>query len=99
VLWQSLDVAHGFVFRRSLHREVGWFLAFQDAVDVGGGKPIQRGLINPEGDQSALGDDYQTLSEILAHGLLWLDNGAIIVSLAQAYVFNVFGWLAEAARG
>ena len=42
-----------FVFRRSLHREVGWFLAFQDAVDVGGGKPIQGGLINTEGDQSA----------------------------------------------
>jgi hypothetical protein len=53
----SLDVEHGFVFRRSLHREVGWFLAFQDAVDVGGGKPIQRGLINPEGDQSAFGDE------------------------------------------
>jgi hypothetical protein len=28
----SLDVEHGFVFRRRLHREVGWFLAFQDAV-------------------------------------------------------------------
>ena len=28
----GLDVEHGFVFRRSLHREVGWFLAFQDAV-------------------------------------------------------------------
>jgi hypothetical protein len=53
----GLDVEHGFVFRRSLHREVGWFLAFQDAVDVGGGKPIQRGLINPEGDQSAFGDE------------------------------------------
>ena len=43
-----LMLSTGFVFRRSLHREVGWFLAFQDAVDVGGGKPIQRGLINPE---------------------------------------------------
>jgi hypothetical protein len=53
----GLDVEHGFVFRRSLHREVDWFLAFQDAVDVGGGKPIQRGLINPEGDQSAFGDE------------------------------------------
>ena len=53
----GLDVEHGFVFRRSLHREVGWFLAFQDAVDEGGGKPIQRGLINPEGDQSAFGDE------------------------------------------
>src|SRR5262249_26375714 len=53
----GLDVEHGFVFRRSLHRGVGWFLAFQDAVDVGGGKPIQRGLINPEGDQSAFGDE------------------------------------------
>jgi hypothetical protein len=37
-----------FVFRWSLHREVGWFLAFQDAVDEGGGKPIQYGLINPK---------------------------------------------------
>src|SRR5262245_26736378 len=45
----SLDVEHSFVFRRSLHREVGWFLALENAVDVGGGKPIQRGLINPEG--------------------------------------------------
>jgi len=53
----GLDVEHGFVFRRSPHREVGWFLAFQDAVDVGGGKPIQRGLINPEGDQSAFGEE------------------------------------------
>jgi hypothetical protein len=77
----GLDVEHGFVFRRSLHREVGWFLAFQDAVDVGGGKPIQRGLINPEGDQSAFGDET-----------------ARPIAL-QAYVFNVFGWLAEAARG
>ena len=53
----GLDVEHGFVFRRSPHREVGWFLAFQDAVDVGGGKPIQGGLINPEGDQSAFGEE------------------------------------------
>jgi hypothetical protein len=53
----GLDVEHGFVFRRSLRREVGWFLAFQDAVDVGGGRPIQGGLINPEGDQSAFGEE------------------------------------------
>ena len=66
----SLDVEHGFVFRRSLHREVGWFLAFQDAVDVGGGKPIQRGLINPEGDQSAFGDET---AEVMG------SNGAMIV--------------------
>ena len=59
-----------FVFRRSLHREVGWFLAFQDAVDVGGGKPIQRGLINPEGDQSAFGDET---AEVMG------SNGAMIV--------------------
>ena len=54
----------------SLHREVGWFLAFQDAVDVGGGKPIQRGLINPEGDQSAFGDET---AEVMR------SNGAMIV--------------------
>src|SRR5262245_5277981 len=66
----SLDVEHGFVFRRSLHRKVGWFLAFQDAVDVGGGKPIQRGPINPEGDQSAFGDET---AEVMG------SNGAMIV--------------------
>ena len=66
----GLDVEYGFVFRRSLHREVGWFLAFQDAVDVGGGKPIQRGLINPEGDQSAFGDET---AEVMG------SNGAMIV--------------------
>ena len=66
----GLDVEHGFVFRRSLHREVGWFLVFQDAVDVGGGKPIQRGLINPEGDQSAFGDET---AEVMG------PNGAMIV--------------------
>ena len=38
-------------------RQIGSFLAFQDAVDVGGGRPIQRRLINPEGDQSAFGDE------------------------------------------
>ena len=32
-------------------------LAFQDAVDVGGDRPIQGGLINPEGDQSAFGEE------------------------------------------
>jgi hypothetical protein len=63
-------LSHGFVFRRSLHREVGWFLAFQDAVDVGGGKPIQRGLINPEGGQSAFGDET---AEVMG------SNGAMIV--------------------
>ena len=52
----GLDVEHGFVFR--LHREVG------------GGKPTQRGLINPEGDQSAFGDET---AEVM--GL----NGAMIV--------------------
>src|SRR5262249_15365799 len=68
VLWQSCE--HGFVFRRSLHREVGWFLAFQDAVDVVGGKPIERGLINPEGDQSVFGDET---AEVMG------SNGGMIV--------------------
>jgi len=44
--------------------------AFQDAVDVGGGKPIQRGLINPEGDQSGFGDET---AEVMG------SNGAMIV--------------------
>ena len=38
--------------------------------DVGGGKPIQRGLINPEGDQSAFGDET---AEVMG------SNGAMIV--------------------
>ena len=46
------------------------FSAFQDAVDVGGGKPIQRGLINPEEDQSAFGDET---AEVMG------SNGAMIV--------------------
>ena len=37
---------------------------------VGGGKPIQRGLINPEGDQSAFGDET---AEVMG------SNGAMIV--------------------
>src|SRR5262249_40857801 len=41
-----------------------------DAVDVGGGKPIQRGLINPEGDQSVFGDET---AEVMG------SNGAMIV--------------------
>ena len=38
--------------------------------DVGGGKPIQRGLINPEGDQSVFGDET---AEVMG------SNGAMIV--------------------
>jgi hypothetical protein len=53
----GLDVEHSFVFHRQLHRQIGRLPALKDAVDVGGGKPIQRGLINPEGDQSAFGDE------------------------------------------
>ena len=41
-----------------------------NAVDVGGGKPIQRGLINPEGDQSVFGDETAEVME---------SNGAMIV--------------------
>jgi hypothetical protein len=54
----------------ALAQRLGWFLAFQDAVDVGGGKPIQRGLINPEEDQSAFGDET---AEVMG------SNGAMIV--------------------
>ena len=38
--------------------------------DVGGGKPIHRGLINPEGDQSAFGEET---AEVMG------SNGAMIV--------------------
>src|SRR5262249_28266102 len=41
-----------------------------DGDDGGGGKPIQRGLINPEGDQSAFGDET---AEVMG------SNGAMIV--------------------
>jgi hypothetical protein len=49
----GLDVEHGFVFRRSLHRKVGRFLAFEDTVDVTGGAPVLVDSIRSIGDQAA----------------------------------------------
>src|SRR5262245_64709548 len=46
------------------------FSPFRMRSDVGGGKPIQRGLINPEGDQSVFGDET---AEVMG------SNGAMIV--------------------
>ena len=34
-----LEVDRQFIFGRCLHREIGWLLAFEDAVDVGGRAP------------------------------------------------------------
>src|SRR5262249_22937295 len=39
---------------RSLHRQVGWLLALEDAVDVAGGEPIRFGLIDSVGEEPAL---------------------------------------------
>jgi hypothetical protein len=35
-LLRRLEVDHQLVFRRRLHRQVGWLLALEDAVDVAG---------------------------------------------------------------
>ena len=37
---RGLEVDHEFVLGRCLHRQVGWLLALEDAIDVAGGAPI-----------------------------------------------------------
>ena len=88
----SLDVEHGFVFRRSLHREVGWFLAFQDAV------VSVASNCTGASDKVAITAAWRA-SRRPGTGQQRRARRLGLQSRAQAYVFNVFGWLAEAARG
>ena len=88
----SLDLEHGFVFRRSLHREVGWFLAFQDAV------VSVASNCTGASDKVAITAAWRA-SRRPGTGQQRRARRLGLQSRAQAYVFNVFGWLAEAARG
>ena len=42
----GLEVDHQLVFSRCLHRQVGWLLALEDAIDIAGRAPV---LVNPSG--------------------------------------------------
>ena len=49
----GLDVDHELVLGRRLHWQVGWLLAFENAIDVRSRMPELVGKIRPIGDQSA----------------------------------------------
>jgi len=53
----SREVDHQFVFDRRLHRQVGWLLALENAIDVAGGTAILVTQIAPVGDQAAGADE------------------------------------------
>ena len=40
-----------------LHRQVGWLLALEDAIDVAGGAPVLVEKIGPIGNQAAAVDE------------------------------------------
>src|SRR5262245_37497906 len=49
----GLEIDDKLILRGCLHWEVGWFLTFKDAINVGGGAVILVQLIDPVGDQAA----------------------------------------------
>src|SRR5262249_24836606 len=53
---RGLEVDDQLVLRWRLHRQIGWLLAFQDAVDVTRRAPILIDEIRPVGDQAAVAD-------------------------------------------
>jgi hypothetical protein len=53
----GLEVDHKLVLGRCLHRQVGRFLALEDAIDVSGRAPVLIVVIGPIEDQAAAGDD------------------------------------------
>src|SRR5262249_28082654 len=52
----GLEVDHKLVLRGRLHRQVGRFLALEDAIDVAGSAPVLVEEIRPIGDQAASDD-------------------------------------------
>src|SRR5690242_16620060 len=54
---RGLEIDDELIFRRRLHRHVGWFLTFQDAIDVAGSAPVQIDPIRAIGEQAAIGDE------------------------------------------
>src|SRR5262249_25756564 len=57
---RGLEVDHQLVLGRRLNRQLGWLLAFQDAVDVAGGAPELIDEIRAIGHQAA-GVDEDTI--------------------------------------
>ena len=53
----GLEIDHQLVLGRRLHRQVGWLLALEDAIDVAGRAPVLVDEIRPIGDQAAGGDE------------------------------------------
>src|SRR5262249_48008638 len=53
---RRFEVDDQLVLRWRLHRQIGWLLAFQDAVDVTRRAPILIDEIRPVGDQAAIAD-------------------------------------------
>ena len=55
--FRGLEIDHQLVLGRRLHRQVGWLLALEDAIDVAGRAPVLVDNIRPVGDQAAAGDE------------------------------------------
>jgi hypothetical protein len=53
----GLEVDHQLVPGRRLHRQIGRFLALEDAVDISCRTLPQIGYVRPVGDQAAVGDE------------------------------------------
>src|SRR5262249_894754 len=52
----GFEVEHGFVLRRRLHRKVGRFLTFEDAIDVAGRAAVRVDEIRTVRDETAARD-------------------------------------------
>jgi hypothetical protein len=52
-----LEIDRQLVLGRRLHRQVGWFLALEDAINVAGGAAVMIDLIRHMGDQATAGDE------------------------------------------
>ena len=55
--FRGLEVDHELIFGWRLHRQVGWLLGLEDAIDIAGGTPILVDVTSPIGDQTAGGDE------------------------------------------
>src|SRR6516162_3029679 len=57
ILQTEMKIDDQLIFGRRLHRQIGWLLALEDAIDVAGGSPVLVADIRPVGDQAATGDE------------------------------------------
>ena len=64
-----LEVDHQFVLGWRLHRQVGWLLALEDAIDVASRAPVRVDPIRPVGDQAAASDERAVVE--MAGSLYW----------------------------